>query len=464
MAKQEQLQMEMMLQIFRQTREDDRVREEQREKESENREQEREERHCQLLRQLKDSQPAAPQMVNITQTKLPLMKDTDDVEIFVKQLETVMRSADVPRTKSKHHLLTQLTVTAKEPLDSLLEDGDIQYEEVKEAIMSRKVMTNATAAEAYYSNNRELLYLPVMQTFTKLKRWLIKMEGAVTEDLRRDKYMMGHVRSQLTPELKMFIDLSKPQTAARFESLVEQWSISQPSKCAVFINKTTSTSRQSTYGLGSLSKGKKPLTCYHCGKAGHIAKECRQRVSETPKNNTSEQKEQKPIVCYNCKEVGHKSPQCPNNKRERVKKIKILASQVETLGENDVMASANSNLMPMTLNSGAEMPIVTREFVRESEYTGETFKFRGVLTNHEHSEAKVASVKITIGHESFQEQVVAVPGEDLGWMAVLRFRCGDPEQLYRVAKMMSWKHTLPAEDICTTKDTTGNHKRCSAGL
>ena len=63
-------------------------------------------------------------------------------------------------------------------------------------------------------------------------------EGAVREDLKRDKYMMGHVRSQLTPELKMFIDLSKPQTAAQFESLVEQWSMLLPSKRAVVINKT----------------------------------------------------------------------------------------------------------------------------------------------------------------------------------------------------------------------------------
>ena len=163
----------------------------------------------------------------------------------------------------------------------------------------------------------------------------------------------------------------------------------------------------------------------------------------------SEQKEQK-----NCKEVGHKSPQCPKKKRERVKRVKILASQVETLGENDVMASVNSNLMPMTLDSGAEMSIVPREFVRESEYMGETLKFMGVLINHEHSEAKVASVKITIGHESIQEQVLAVLGEDLGYKAVLRFCCRDPEQLDRVAKMMSWKHTLPEDQKRYVPPTT----------
>ena len=52
----------------------------------------------------------------------------------------------------------------------------------------------------------------------------------------REKYVMGHVRSQLVPELKM---LSKPQTAAEFEALVEQWSMSQPSKRPIYVSKAT---------------------------------------------------------------------------------------------------------------------------------------------------------------------------------------------------------------------------------
>ena len=38
-----------------------------------------------------------------------------------------------------------------------------------------------------------------------------------------------------------------------------------------------------------------------------------------------------------------------------------------------------------------------------------------------------------------------MPGEHLGWTAVLHFVCGDPAQLSRVVKLMEWKHALPED-------------------
>ena len=71
------------------------VREERRVRVRERREQEREERHNQLLKQLKESQPAVPQTVNITQTKLLLMKETDDIESFIRQLKIAFKSGGI---------------------------------------------------------------------------------------------------------------------------------------------------------------------------------------------------------------------------------------------------------------------------------------------------------------------------------------------------------------------------------
>ena len=51
---------------------------------------------------------------------------------------------------------------------------------------------------------------------------------------------------------------------------------------------------------------------------------------------------------------------------------------MECLAENDVMASVDNHLVPMTLDSGAEVSIVPQEFVRLSDYTGEKLKFKGV--------------------------------------------------------------------------------------
>ena len=40
--------------------------------------------------QLRESQPAVPQTVQITQNKLPTMTESDDLEAFVTQLEIAM--------------------------------------------------------------------------------------------------------------------------------------------------------------------------------------------------------------------------------------------------------------------------------------------------------------------------------------------------------------------------------------
>ena len=60
--------------------------------------------------------------------------------------------------------------------------------------------------------------------------------------------------------------------------------------------------------------------------------------------------------------------------------------------------------------------------------------------------------------------MLAIPGEELGWTAVLRFLCGDPEQLARVAKIMQWKKNLPKEETLYLPPTTLKGKAQGAVL
>ena len=154
------------------------------------------------------SQSAVPQTMWIMEHKLPLMNDTDDVLAFITQLEIALKSSNLPQDKWKHHLLTQLTVSAKEPVVNLLDDELVGYEEVKQAILGRRVLSHAAAAEAFFThNNKELLTLPVMQVLTKLKKWLGKMEeGAETEEVKKERVAMGSLKSQIVPEFKTFLD------------------------------------------------------------------------------------------------------------------------------------------------------------------------------------------------------------------------------------------------------------------
>ena len=232
----------------------------------------------------------------------------------------------------------------------MLEDDSVDYDEIKEALLSRNIMSHAAAAEAYYSlDSKELLNLPMAQVFSKLDRWLIKIgEGAETEVLRRGRYAMGLMRSQLVPELKLFFNMSKPQISIDFEALVRQWPLSQHGKRPILTAKQVYGPKLSIYGMNVNNPAKKPVTCYHCGKINHMAKECWNRLAEMTKTTnpvSKEGKEVKPLVCFSCREVGHKSPQCPNKRKEKVKRIKILPELVECLAENDVMASVNNHLV-----------------------------------------------------------------------------------------------------------------------
>ena len=92
------------------------------------------------------------------------------------------------------------------------------------------------------------------------------------------------------------------------------------------------------------------FTCFTCGKQGHMAKDCRSKQIEPTKQTMIPGRDLKPIVCFVFKEVGHKSPQCPNRQREKVKKVKIQAHLIEKLAANDVIASLNSNCMPMMMD------------------------------------------------------------------------------------------------------------------
>ena len=64
------------------------------------------------------------------------MKETNNLESFIIQLEIAMKSGGIDRGKWKHYMLTQLTVKAKEPIVALLENYTANYDNVKEALLT----------------------------------------------------------------------------------------------------------------------------------------------------------------------------------------------------------------------------------------------------------------------------------------------------------------------------------------
>ena len=57
------------------------------------------------------------------------MTESDEVDDFITILELSLISAGTPRDKWKHHLLAQLTQSAKLPILLMLEDDTIEFED-----------------------------------------------------------------------------------------------------------------------------------------------------------------------------------------------------------------------------------------------------------------------------------------------------------------------------------------------
>ena len=113
---------------------------------------------------------------------------------------------------------------------------------------------------------------------------------------------------------------------------------------------------------------------------------------------------------------------------------------MERLATNDVMARFNDVRVPMTIDSGAEASIVPHELVRPQDFTGETIKCKGAFDKQVWTDARVASVNIVIGNESFQEKVLAVPVKAWVGLPFISFDIGNKEQMARAQRITEDKN------------------------
>ena len=105
-------------------------REVRKERQDKDRELQREERQAELLAQLKEAQPVVPQQITIQKEELPRMKDKDDLELFITQLEAALVASELPKNKWKRYIHSQLTLEAKQKVIGLLQDATSTYDDI----------------------------------------------------------------------------------------------------------------------------------------------------------------------------------------------------------------------------------------------------------------------------------------------------------------------------------------------
>ena len=117
---------------------------------------------------------------------------------------------------------------------------------------------------------------------------------------------------------------------------------------------------------------------------------------------------------------------------------------MKALGNSEVMAEMLGILLPVTLDSGAQVTIVPEEAVKESEFTGETTRFNGIM--HGEYSGKLANIVLQIGGETFARTAVAVPGKDISWTATMSFNMKDMEEFKRLHHQLNLSSQLTEED------------------
>ena len=261
--------------------------------------------------------------------KLPKMKEDDDLKLFVTLFEAALISAEVPRRDWKRCLHSQLTLNAKHKILHLLQNADSTYDELKEALMGCAAMTFGTATEAFFTGDRgKIAQLTPRQAAEKMRRWI----GKVTQETDENEEALDYVtvaalRAWMVPDLKKYVDTSKINEMQSFLRIIEEWERSQTEGTPPFKKATLTSPNMTTRpGQSSQTGYKKNISCFFCGKLGHVSCDCRSRLASdkqaTPAPShgatlgvppATPRTERKPIVCFNCHQAGHKSPQCPKS-------------------------------------------------------------------------------------------------------------------------------------------------------
>ena len=258
-------------------REERRLEREQRQREEDMRREEK------LMTTLREAHPAVPQTITIKNHKLPHMKEREDAELFVAMFEAALRSNNVPQGQWKNNVHANLSLKSKARIQSAIQDNDSTYDEVKEALLGCAAMTFSSAAEDLCTGERGRLFnLDPRQVIDKV----IRLVGKLTKDAETKPEILNCIgvaltRNWLDPSLKSYVDRTRKFELNEYVKTIEEWEHTQPMGTSCF-KKTLTGFQQPTLTRQSNNQyqAKNPVTCFYCGKQGHMLKECRSWLAD----------------------------------------------------------------------------------------------------------------------------------------------------------------------------------------
>ena len=191
------------------------------------------------------------------------MKEGEDAELFVAMFEAALRSINVPQGQWKNKLHAHLSLKSKARIQSVIQDDDSTYDEVKETLLGCAAMTFSFTAEDLCTSERGRLFnLDPRQAIDKV----IRQVGKLTKDADTKPEILNYIgvaltRNWLVPYLKSYVDMTRKFELNEYVKTIEEWERTQTMGTSCF-KKTLTGFQQPTLTRQSNSQyqAKKPVS------------------------------------------------------------------------------------------------------------------------------------------------------------------------------------------------------------
>ena len=147
-------------------------------------------------------------------SRLPRMREGDDLEELVSLVETKLRMDNVPEVRWKGALLECLSPKSMALAQDVLDIDDSTFWDVKRRLLDCSGLTAPMAGELLFNLSKPTFSgSDVASPLRKLCRWVKKaIEGAVTVGEIIEKIVIHRTKAEMSERGKAYIDNRNPQS------------------------------------------------------------------------------------------------------------------------------------------------------------------------------------------------------------------------------------------------------------